>query len=123
MEFLFIHGKRFFCVRLQASILLLIETVGVGQSETYVRNMIDFFLLLLLAGAGDELQGIKKGIMEMADAIVINKNDGDNIKASTQAKADVTNALHMQEASVSGWTPPVLVISAKENKGINESGV
>ncbi|CAN5412918.1 methylmalonyl Co-A mutase-associated GTPase MeaB [soil metagenome] len=100
--------------------IILIETVGVGQSETYVRSMVDFFLLLILAGAGDELQGIKKGIMEMADAVVINKSDGENIKASAQAKADVKNALHLQEASLSGWTPVVVNISALEKKGLAE---
>jgi len=100
--------------------IILIETIGVGQSETYVRSMVDFFFLLLLAGAGDELQGIKKGIMEMADIIAINKNDGDNIKASTHAKADVQNALHLQEALASGWTPKVLTMSAIENKGVDE---
>ncbi len=100
--------------------IILIETVGVGQSETYVRSMVDFFLLLLLAGAGDELQGIKKGIMEMADGVVINKADGDNLKPSMQAKADVHNALHMQEASSSGWSPNVLTMSAIENEGLDD---
>jgi len=100
--------------------VILIETVGVGQSETYVRRMVDFFLLLLLAGAGDELQGIKKGIMEMADGVVINKADGENLKSSQQAKADVHNALHMQELSLSGWAPKVLTMSAIENKGLSE---
>ncbi|CAN5508708.1 methylmalonyl Co-A mutase-associated GTPase MeaB [soil metagenome] len=100
--------------------IILIETVGVGQSETYVRSMVDFFLLLMLGGAGDELQGIKKGIMEMADGVVINKADGDNLKPSMQAKADAQNALHLQEASTSGWTTKVLTISARENKGLNE---
>jgi LAO/AO transport system kinase len=100
--------------------VILIETVGVGQSETYVRSMVDFFLLLALAGAGDELQGIKKGIMEMADGVAINKADGENLKASMQAKADVHNALHMQEPSSSGWSPKVLTMSAIENKGLSE---
>ncbi|NOT74564.1 MAG: methylmalonyl Co-A mutase-associated GTPase MeaB [Cyclobacteriaceae bacterium] len=100
--------------------IILIETVGVGQSETNVKSMVDFFLLLLLAGAGDELQGIKKGIMEMADGVVINKADGENIKPSQQAKADVQNALHLQLSSPSGWSAKVLTISALENTGIEE---
>jgi LAO/AO transport system kinase len=100
--------------------VILVETVGVGQSETEVRGMVDFFLLLLLAGAGDELQGMKKGIMEMADGVVINKCDGDNVRAARQALADVTNALHLQAASSSGWTPRVLTVSAIEGKGIQE---
>lgn len=98
--------------------VILIETMGVGQSETYVRSMVDFFLLLLLGGAGDELQGIKKGIMEMVDGIVINKTDGENMKASLQAKADALSALHLQPPSLSGWAPKVFAISARENKGI-----
>lgn len=100
--------------------VIIVETVGVGQSETYVRNMTDFFLLLMLAGAGDELQGIKKGIMEMADLVAINKADGANVKASMQAKADVQNALHLLPEPESGWKPRVTTISAIENKGIDE---
>lgn len=100
--------------------VILIETVGVGQSETEVRSMVDFFLLLMLAGAGDELQGIKKGIMEMVDGIAINKADGQNQKPSQIAKADAINAVHMQPASPSGWVPRVLTISSLENKGIEE---
>lgn len=100
--------------------VILVETVGVGQSETYVRSMVDFFLLLLLGGAGDELQGIKKGIMEMVDGVAINKTDGDNIKASMQAKADALSALHLQAPASSGWTPKVLTVSARENKGITD---
>lgn len=100
--------------------VILIETVGVGQSETEVRGMVDFFLLLMLAGGGDELQGIKKGIMEMVDGIAINKADGQNQMPSQMAKADATNALHLQPASPSGWVPRVLTISARENKGIEE---
>ncbi len=101
--------------------VILIETVGVGQSETYVRSMVDFFLLLLLSGAGDELQGMKKGIMEMADGVVINKTDGENLKPSMQARADAQSALHLQAGSPSGWIPRVLAISALENKGIEET--
>jgi LAO/AO transport system kinase len=100
--------------------VILIETVGVGQSETEVRSMVDFFLLLMLAGAGDELQGIKKGIMEMVDGIAINKADGPNYKPSLMAKADAISALHLQPASQSGWIPRVSTISSKENKGIEE---
>ncbi len=100
--------------------IILIETVGVGQSETEVKSMVDFFLLLMLTGAGDELQGIKKGIMEMVDGIAINKTDGTNQKPSLMAKADAINALHMQPVSPSGWVPRVLTISALENKGIDD---
>lgn len=100
--------------------VILIETVGVGQSETIVRGMVDFFLLLVLAGAGDELQGIKKGIMEMADGIVVTKADGHNLKAARQAQADALQALHFQPASFSGWKTKVLTTSAAEGKGIDE---
>ncbi|MBL7874537.1 MAG: methylmalonyl Co-A mutase-associated GTPase MeaB [Cyclobacteriaceae bacterium] len=101
--------------------VILIETVGVGQSETAVRNLSDFFLLLMLAGAGDELQGIKKGIMEMADAVVITKADGDNLKRANQAKADIQHALHIFSDSDSGWKPKVITSSASEKKGIQET--
>ncbi len=100
--------------------VILIETVGVGQSETLVRSMTDFFLLLMLAGAGDELQGIKKGIMEMADAIAITKADGPNLLPSKQAVTEYQNALHLFRPSESGWTTPVVVCSALENRGIEE---
>ncbi|MEM9857032.1 MAG: methylmalonyl Co-A mutase-associated GTPase MeaB [Bacteroidota bacterium] len=100
--------------------IILIETVGVGQSETAVKGMVDFFLLLLLAGAGDELQGIKKGIMEMADGIVINKADGDNITASKRAKVEFQNALHLFPASASGWYPKVELCSSTENTGLKK---
>lgn len=99
---------------------ILIETVGVGQSETAVHSMVDFFLLLKLAGAGDELQGIKRGIMEMADAIVINKADGDNLKNAKTAKVEFNRALHLYPPKNSGWQPKVLLASALENKGIPE---
>ncbi|RUA06890.1 MAG: methylmalonyl Co-A mutase-associated GTPase MeaB, partial [Flavobacteriia bacterium] len=99
--------------------VILIETVGVGQSETAVHGLTDFFLLLMLSGAGDELQGIKKGIMEMADMIVINKADGDNIRKSEQAKIQYQNALHIFPQSESGWTPVVSTASSTENKGIS----
>jgi LAO/AO transport system kinase len=100
--------------------VVMIETVGVGQSETFVRDMVDFFLLLMLAGAGDELQGIKKGIMEMADLVAINKCDGANVKASMQARADVQNALHLLPHASSQWNPKVMTISALESKGIDD---
>jgi LAO/AO transport system kinase len=99
--------------------VIIIETVGVGQSEVAVKNMVDFFLLLMLAGAGDELQGIKKGIMEMADAVVITKADGDNVKNSTQAQAEYQHALHMMAQKHSGWTPKVLTCSAITGTGID----
>jgi LAO/AO transport system kinase len=99
--------------------VILIETVGVGQSETAVHGMTDFFLLLMLAGAGDELQGIKKGIMEMADMVVINKADGDNIRMSEMAKRQYQNALHIFPQSESGWTPVVSTASSTKNIGID----
>lgn len=100
--------------------VILIETVGVGQSETAVHGMTDFFLLLMLSGAGDELQGIKKGIMEMADMLVINKADGDNIKKSQIAKRQYENALHIFPQSESGWSPVVSTASAIKQIGIAE---
>lgn len=99
---------------------IIVETVGVGQSETVVHSMVDFFLLLMLAGAGDELQGIKRGIMEMADAIVINKADGNNIQKAGRAQAEFANALHLFPPSASGWIPKVLTCSSLYNKGIDE---
>ncbi len=99
---------------------IIIETVGVGQSETVVHSMTDFFLLLKLAGAGDELQGIKRGIIEMADAIVINKADGDNLKAARLAKTEFNRALHLYPVKESGWTPKTLTCSALKNQGIKE---
>lgn len=100
--------------------VILIETVGVGQSETAVHSMTDFFLLLKLAGAGDELQGIKRGIMEMADAIVINKADGDNLKPAQKAKTEFQRALHLYPAKENGWTPKTFVCSALKNEGLEE---
>ena len=99
---------------------ILIETVGVGQSETTVHSMTDFFLLLKLAGAGDELQGIKRGIMEMADAIVINKADGDNLKPAQKARSEFRRALHLYPAKDSGWKPVVNLCSALQQEGIAE---
>ena len=100
--------------------VILIETVGVGQSETAVHSMTDFFLLLKLAGAGDELQGIKRGIMEMADSIVINKADGENLKAAKLAKTEFNRALHLYPAKESNWTPKTLLCSSIKNEGISE---
>ena len=99
---------------------IFIETVGVGQSETAVHSMVDFFLLLMLAGAGDELQGIKRGIMEMADAITINKADGNNIEKAELARVQCINALHLFPATDSGWKPKVLTCSAFRKTGISE---
>lgn len=99
--------------------VVLIETVGVGQSETAVHGMTDFFLLLMLSGAGDELQGIKKGIMEMADMVVINKADGDNVRMSEMARIQYQNALHIFPQSESGWSPVVSTASAIKNMGIS----
>jgi LAO/AO transport system kinase len=99
---------------------IIIETVGVGQSETAVHSMVDFFLLLMLAGAGDELQGIKRGIMEMADSIVINKADSGNEGAAKRAMAEYKNALHLFPPTESGWIPKVATCSAFHNKGIPE---
>ncbi len=99
---------------------IFIETVGVGQSETTVHSMVDFFLLLMLAGAGDELQGIKRGIMEMADLIAINKAEGENIRAAKKAKLEYENALSLFPPSPSGWKPKVLTCSALQESGIEE---
>ena len=98
---------------------ILVETVGVGQSETAVHSMVDFFLLLMLARAGDELQGVKRGIMEMADAVVITKADGDNKNHATRAKAEYQSALHLYPPTKSGWIPEVLICSAKDGTGIS----
>ena len=99
---------------------IFIETVGVGQSETAVHSMTDFFLLLMLAGAGDELQGIKRGIMEMADLVAINKADGNNVEKAKLARIQYKNALHLFPAKESGWEPKVLTCSAWERSGIAE---
>lgn len=99
---------------------IIIETVGVGQSETAVHSMVDFFLLLKIAGAGDELQGIKRGIIEMADAIVINKADGDNIQKAKIAKTEFNRALHLYPPKESNWQPKVLACSALKHNGIEE---
>ncbi|MCE3228619.1 MAG: transporter [Bacteroidetes bacterium] len=99
---------------------IIIETVGVGQSEMAVSQISDFFLLLMLAGAGDELQGIKRGIMEMADSIVITKADGNNIQKARSAKVQFESALHLLQAPESGFTTKVETCSSLENKGIQE---
>jgi LAO/AO transport system kinase len=100
--------------------VILVETVGVGQSETTVSNLVDFFLLLMLAGAGDELQGIKRGIMELADALMITKADSDNITNSKNAALTYKRALHLFPAMKNGWTPQVSTCSALENIGVLE---
>jgi LAO/AO transport system kinase len=99
---------------------ILVETVGVGQSETAVHSMVDYFLLLKISGAGDELQGIKRGIMEMADAIVINKADGDNIKKANMAKVEFNRALDLFPPKASGWQPKVSTCSALQHEGIDQ---
>ncbi len=99
---------------------ILVETVGVGQSETAVRSMTDFFLLLMLAGAGDELQGMKRGIIEMLDGMAINKADGDNKAKAERARNEYAGALHLFPASADGWTPRVLTCSSTGGEGIAE---
>lgn len=98
---------------------IIIETVGVGQSETAVHSMVDFFLLLKLAGAGDQLQGIKRGIIEMADTIVINKADGDNVRRAKLARTEFKRALQMYPHKDNGWLPKVTTCSALQNDNIN----
>jgi LAO/AO transport system kinase len=100
--------------------VILVETVGVGQSETAVASMVDFFLVLMLAGAGDELQGIKKGILELADAIVINKADGNNIERAKEARAEYESALNLMESKSAVWSVPVLTCSALTLYGLEE---
>lgn len=99
--------------------VLLIETVGVGQSEIMVHSMVDFFLLLLLAGAGDELQGIKRGIMEMADGLAVTKSDGDNVQRAKLASRELKNAIHLFPPTSSGWIPEVKTCSSMENTDID----
>ena len=99
---------------------IIIETVGVGQSETAVHQLTDFFLLLMLAGAGDELQGIKRGIMEMADGMAITKADGSNFDKAKMARAEYARALHLFPPTESNWIPEVITCSSTENKGIKE---
>ncbi len=100
--------------------VIIIETVGVGQSETTVASMVDFFLVLMIAGGGDELQGIKKGVLEVADAIVINKADGDNIIRAKTSRKEYETALHMLMPNSPNWNPPVLTCSALKHTGIDK---
>ncbi|HBH27702.1 MAG: methylmalonyl Co-A mutase-associated GTPase MeaB [Desulfofustis sp. PB-SRB1] len=100
--------------------VIIIETVGVGQSETAVASMVDFFLVLMIAGAGDELQGIKKGILEVADTIVINKADGDNLMRAERARREYETALHILTPASANWTPRVLTCSALKKIGLSE---
>ncbi len=99
---------------------MIVETVGIGQSEMTVASMVDFFLVLMLAGAGDELQGIKKGFLELADALAINKADGDNRERAGIAQKDYETALHLLRPASPNWSPPVLMCSARERTGIEE---
>lgn len=99
---------------------IIVETVGVGQSETAVQQLTDFFLLLMLAGAGDELQGIKRGIMEMADGLAITKADGSNTAKTKAARAEYARALHLFPPTDSGWIPEVLTCSSLDNTGIED---
>jgi LAO/AO transport system kinase len=100
--------------------VVIVETVGVGQSETAVAEMVDIFVVLLLAGGGDELQGLKRGVIEIADLIAINKADGDNIERASLAAAVYQSALGILTPASSAWQPVVLIVSAKENRGLEE---
>ncbi|MDO8732860.1 MAG: methylmalonyl Co-A mutase-associated GTPase MeaB [Actinomycetota bacterium] len=100
--------------------VIIVETVGVGQSETTVADMVDIFVVLMLAGAGDELQGIKKGVLELADLIAVNKADGDNVKKAKLAASDYRRAIRLMTPESKNWTPPVLTCSAAENSGLEE---
>jgi len=100
--------------------VVIVETVGVGQSEVAVADMVDFFLVLLLSGGGDDLQGIKKGIIELADMIAINKADGDNIKRAERAAADYKAALQIFTPAGATWFPPVVTVSGLDNRGLKE---
>ncbi len=100
--------------------VIIIETVGVGQNETTVNNLTDFFVLLMLAGAGDELQGIKRGIIELADAIIVTKSDGENIRASEEASLEYKRAMQLFPPLDNGWSPQVSTCSALENIGVQE---
>ena len=100
--------------------VVLVETVGVGQSETTVSEMVDMFVVLMLAGAGDELQGIKRGVLELADMIAVNKADGDNVKRARVAAADYRRAIQLMTPASANWTPPVLTCSALTDEGLPE---
>ena len=99
---------------------ILVETVGIGQSETQVASMVDFFLILMLPGAGDDLQGIKRGVMEVADMIVINKADGNNTQSAQAAKNDYSHAIKVLTPGQTDWQPPVVTCSALHNQGLSE---
>jgi LAO/AO transport system kinase len=99
--------------------VVIVETVGIGQSEVSVRSMVDFFLVLLQPGAGDELQGIKKGILELADSLVVNKADGAQLEAAQRCAGEHTQALGLLHARSANWTPPVLMVSSLQNTGID----
>jgi LAO/AO transport system kinase len=99
--------------------VIIVETVGIGQSETAVADMVDFFLVLMLPGAGDEIQGIKKGVIEIADMIAVNKADGDNVNRATQAAAEYKAAFHILRRAEADWAPPVVMVSGKENIGLD----
>ncbi|MBT2684447.1 methylmalonyl Co-A mutase-associated GTPase MeaB [Bacillus sp. ISL-37] len=100
--------------------IILVETVGVGQSEVIVRDMVDFFMLLVLTGAGDELQGMKKGIMELADAVIVNKADGPNEQTAKKTKEEYNRILHFLQPATKGWQTAAMTSSALQNKGIDE---
>ncbi|MGI9426634.1 MAG: methylmalonyl Co-A mutase-associated GTPase MeaB [Hyphomicrobiaceae bacterium] len=100
--------------------VVIVETVGVGQSEVAVADMVDFFLVLLLPGGGDDLQGIKKGIVELADMIAINKADGDNVRRAERSAADYRSALQMLTPNSPNWQPPVITISGRDNVGLDK---
>jgi len=99
---------------------IIVETVGVGQSETAVRSMVDFFMLLSLTGAGDELQAMKRGVMEMADVVAINKADGDNLRRAEMARADLEHGLHLFPPPATGWRPSAVMCSARTGSGVSE---
>lgn len=99
--------------------VILVETVGTGQSETAVADMVDTFVVLAIGGAGDELQGIKKGVLELADIVVVNKSDGDRVMAATEAARDITAALHVVTPPTASWHPPVLTVSALHEEGLD----
>ena len=101
--------------------VVLVETVGVGQSEVQVSEMVDFFMVLMLAGAGDELQGIKKGILEIADSVIINKADGDNVEKAQRARQEYEMALHFLHSPSKLWTPPVQTCSALNSSGVEDA--
>jgi LAO/AO transport system kinase len=100
--------------------VIIVETVGVGQSETAVAGMVDFFLVLMLTGAGDALQGIKKGVLELADAVAINKADGDNAARAERARKELDNALHLLQPASKTWQPPVMTCSALTLAGLDQ---